>query len=995
LLPEDPWIRLALVVGGGHLVEALRGRAGKDRAASGKLLRYQIRMSTRPTPYGLFAGVGLGRFGAATDLALSAAPAPRRARPDMEWLLSLAGELEARPEVCRQLEVMTHPGVFATAGRLFLNDPTPLLGSAQAAPISVQQSEVLNAALSLARTGISYTGLADELCRLPGAAPRKVDDLLIQLLRQGLLVTDLRPSLTTTSPGGSLADHLLSLAEPPPEAVGLREALDAIVGWNQRSAAAAETEWPQLEATFKTLRPMAGTPIQVDLGLSMAGVSVSRRIAAEAARAADLLLRLTPLPHGAPHLAAYRAAFVARYGLDRDVPLLELLDPKFGLGPPGSYSHAVGGLDGRRLAIRDETLQTIALDAIADRRVAVELDNATFARLALWEPEHDALPLSLDLSVFVLASSASAIDAGNFRLVLGPNLGARQAGRYLGRFADLLGRPAETALAEIASAEAIHKPYAAWAELVYLPRHLRSANVMIRPAVRDHEIAVGVSPGVPPDQTLPLSELVVGVRDGRFQLRWATRGTDVIVRAGHMLTNRHAPEVCRFLDDLAEDGIAQLAGFDWGRAANFPFLPRIEYGTVILSPARWRITLAVREAELQSTHAGFLDRLGRFRERRMVPRHVYLATGDNRLLLDLDAPDQAEELRGELARLHDTSAVILHEAVPGPEHAWLEGPDGHYLAEFVVPLVLRPRAGQPSPRTAPPPIDIGPPAKHASAFNRARPPGSDWLFAKLYCPRELEEDLLVGPIREFCDRARRSGMTDGWYFVRYSDPDPHIRLRFRGDPDNLLTSLLPEFCSWGADLMAEGSSQRFVFDTYEREVERYGGPAGMAVAEALFTADSPAVVDLLDLIRRAPALDRLTVAVASIDDLLTSLGLDESERRSCYNSRPISRRASSADFRNHKAKLRVLLGTPNGLSTLPRGAELISILAARQRVLASVASRFAELERRKELSKPRASFVQSIVHMHCNRLAGSDRSIEERALGLLARTRESLERSRV
>ena len=43
-----------------------------------------------------------------------------------------------------------------------------------------------------------------------------------------------------------------------------------------------------------------------------------------------------------------------------------------------------------------------------------------------------------------------------------------------------------------------------------------------------------------------------------------------------------------------------------------------------------------------------------------------------------------------------------------------------------------------------------------------------------------------------------------------------------------------------------------------------------------------------------------------------------------------------------------------------------------------------------ELGKPRATILQSVVHMHCNRLAGSDRSVEERAVGLLLRTRESL-----
>jgi thiopeptide-type bacteriocin biosynthesis protein len=949
-------------------------------------------MSTRPTPYGLFAGVGLGTFGATTNLKLSDAAAPRRARPDMAWLLSLIGTLEARPALLRQLNVRTHPALFAAAGRVRLGDPTPLADSPQTGPVSVRASDALMAVLLLANSCIPYTRLVEELSGLIGATTERTDTFLTELWRQGLLLSNLRPPLTSTSPATHLVERLLCIADPPPEAPRLKAALDALSNWNRLNIAEAASEWPAVESMLESLQLTPDPAIQVDLGLSLVSASMSGRVAAEATRAAELLLRLTPLPGGSPHLAAYRAAFEARYGNDHEVPILELLDPELGLGPPARYGHG-GGVDNRRLAVRQETLQTIALDAVAERRLTVQLDDATLARLALWEPSREVLPLSLDLCVFVLAASAHSVDTGDFRLAIGPNLGARQAGRYLARFADLLGRPAEEALAEIARAEALHAPNATWAELVYLPRRLRSANVTVRPAVREYEIAVGVPPGVPSDRAIPLNEVAVGVCDSRFRLRWVSRGTDIMLRSGHMLNSLQAPDVCRFLHDLAEDTVAQLSGFDWGPAAGFPFLPRIEAGRVVLSPARWRISASLRDAELGTDRVRFRERLTRFRERRMLPRYIYLTTGDNRLLLDLDAPAQADELRAELAGLGDTGALLLHEALPGPEHAWLQGPGGSYFAELVVPLVLRPGASRPSAQDAPATRGSAPVATGSSGFLRTRPPGSDWLFVKLYCPLQLEEELLVGPVREFCDRASRDRMVDGWFFIRYSDPEPHIRLRFRGDPNSLVSRLVPELCSWGGDLMAEGLSQRFALDTYDREVERYGGPGGMAAAEALFTVDSPAVVDLLALLRQNPDLDRLTLAIVSVDDLLASLGLGKGERLNWYRSHSPSRRISGADFRERKTALRLVLGSPNDPYMLPSGAEITRTLASRRQALVSVLGRLANLEKRGELSKPRASILQSIVHMHCNRLVGTDRSMEERVLGLLFRAHESLERA--
>src|SRR5918993_1260334 len=90
-----------------HLVVRAPLLAALDRAGpgdpgwprlEGKLLRYRIRMATRPTPFGLFAGVGVARWADRTDLAL-AGPPRTRTRLDMEWLLRLVLPLEGHPRV--------------------------------------------------------------------------------------------------------------------------------------------------------------------------------------------------------------------------------------------------------------------------------------------------------------------------------------------------------------------------------------------------------------------------------------------------------------------------------------------------------------------------------------------------------------------------------------------------------------------------------------------------------------------------------------------------------------------------------------------------------------------------------------------------------------------------------------------------------------------------------------------------------------------------------
>jgi hypothetical protein len=63
---------------------------------------------------------------------------------------------------------------------------------------------------------------------------------------------------------------------------------------------------------------------------------------------------------------------------------------------------------------------------------------------------------------------------------------------------------------------------------------------------------------------IPLSELVVGIRAGRFYVRLPRSGADVIGCAGHMLNNMAAPDARRFLEDILRARLAQISGFGWG-----------------------------------------------------------------------------------------------------------------------------------------------------------------------------------------------------------------------------------------------------------------------------------------------------------------------------------------------------------------------------------------------------------------------------------------------
>ena len=123
----------------------------------------------------------------------------------------------------------------------------------------------------------------------------------------------------------------------------------------------------------------------------------------------------------------------------------------------------------------------------------------------------------------------------------------------------------------------------------------------------------------------------------------------------------------------------------------------------------------------------------------------------------------------------------------------------------------------------------------------------------------------------------------------------------------------------------------FAFDTYEREIERFGGPAGANAAEEVFCADSRAVAGLLALRTGGPlVIEPDVLAVLSLDDLLSALGLNIADRTEWCRHHVSPRIDAGRDYRERKVALRAMLADPAWLSRQPGGVEAQGILAARR-----------------------------------------------------------------
>ncbi len=1013
LLAQSPLLNIALSVASRDLQEGIarlpKGENVKQDARTkrvySRILRYIVRMCSRPTPFGLFAGVGLGHWHTHTDLTLENPTVHHRLRPDMGWLLAFIQRLEQDEKLLPHLQLMRNATAYVAGSRLILPS-IDIYGTMDTSSLSLRYVPVVQSIVSKTQTPISYTQLVRDVTQeVPGVTEDQIEQVLFQLWQAHVLLSTLRPPFTNPEPTAFVLNQLRSIPAMQEVHHQLAALLQTISEVNQQELDGIARQIEEIVACQQTLAPYIHLPIQVDAVLQMQTTGVHHQVAEVAAKAADLLLRMGTHPKGETALNHYRAAFVQKYG-SAEIPLLHLLSPEKGLGPPSTYEQPpreyplpqpILAPDAQDSA-RERTLCSLMAQAFHTQCLEVTLTDTILQDLTQWEPSasQDA-PALLDLYFQIQATSRDEIDQGRFRLVV---TGITFGGRTMGRFADLLGGDGRACLQAYMHEEEVLSPDVIFADLTYLPTEARCGNVSLCPPLHRYEIAVNTMPSRPPDQVISLDDIVVSVRKNRFCLRSLRLGKEVKVSQGNMLSTRFAPNVCRFLLDVSHDALPYPESFDWGHLRHSPFLPRVSYGQIVLSPARWTIRPADIEPAGEGSEAiRWFMGLQRWRHRWNVPRYVYLTHLDQRLLLDLEHPLLAQELHTELKRDQYTGAgILLQEMLPDMTQLWLQDRNGApYFAEFVAPLRLRKptrKGTEEEQRTAQPPTHDPRAARTRTIEDHERHyrPGDAWLYLKLNAPVIFHDELIAGPIRELVNTLRMEHQVHHWFFIRYDSPEPHLRVRFLTEEEAKQEHILCEVLTWGRQLAQDSIS--FSIDTYERDVERYGGPQMMNEIERAFSVNSDALSAVIaSSLAREISLDPLIIGVFSLDHFCQSFGLDFSARLR-FAQRAAEKYELIDAFRAHRELLCEFLAPWRWSEDVPVMQErkhLASLLAVQESVLPPIARQMQALAQQELLWETPENIIGSLMHMHLNRL-GFDNAQEQRVYAFWRHTLECLQR---
>lgn len=503
------------------------------------------------------------------------------------------------------------------------------------------------------------------------------------------------------------------------------------------------------------------------------------------------------------------------------------------------------------------------------------------------------------------------------------------------------------------------------AEIIHLPQS-RIGNIIMRPKLRPYEIPL-LSSAHQASQQVPLADLLVSVRDNRVVLRSKALNREIIpsLSSAHNYTRGSMP-LYNFLASLQYQGLTSSYSWNWGTLRHATYQPRVVLNRTILARQGWLVDYeTVFRSRPESVAA-----LRAYLRTEAVAQFVTFQEMDNQLPIDWEN-DLALGIL--LDHLRKEKTVWLREdlfkalASPVTDVAGIH----RYNNEYTIPWEYT------AARRRPP----LPARVDAAGLTRDFAPGTEWLYLKLYCGVKLSDELITNIINIFANELIAEKLISQWFFIRYADPNPHLRVRFRqcrpgvGIVERLHARLAP--------YLLDKSVWRVQQDTYKRELERYD-PATMVALEDVFFHDSVAVGECLLALEESPEVPRWRLALVGIDYLLEDFGLTLAQKADLLEGMAAGytrefgldtaagRKSLGAKFRIHRTDIEQDLLTPTLASTIfaRRSAGSRASMQAISQHLALAAG----------LSPAARTIIGSCVHMFVNRLFRSQQRLHELSL---------------
>lgn len=242
--------------------------------------------------------------------------------------------------------------------------------------------------------------------------------------------------------------------------------------------------------------------------------------------------------------------------------------------------------------------------------------------------------------------------------------------------------------------------------------------------------------------------------------------------------------------------------------------------------------------------------------------------------------------------------------------------------------------------------------KHCIKENEKYRYPKHWIYAKIYLPKGEENNFIINNISEFINK---NDNIKQWFFIRYFDPKPHIRLRIHTSDKKVLLNVI----DWLEDLRESAIIANYIITPYHRELERYGGAKIYPDIEQIFMLDSLCVIKILCYIKDN-SLDKLessNLILKNLEYILENVHIKNKIILKTLQTNELTDKKLKNDFRQlNISKFQI----PSDICTLSQEIYNVINKIVDNNILNGTKKSNCTIN----------EWISSLIHMHFNRLNG-------------------------
>jgi len=613
---------------------------GKIEKLKYTLLKYVSRMSSRCTPYGLFASCSIGQLSSNTDINLNdRSKYKRHTRLDMNFMVSLYYELLKLEEIKNTLKLYSNTSLLKIADKYRYVEYHYKNGNRQYEIVAVDYSEYLEKLILGAYDGVTKEDLIKILVNM-GFEEDESEEFIDEIILNQILVFELEPNVT----GQEYHNQLISILEKDNTSISTPiknilkniEALDNKIGNSIK-------KYDEIQKLIETFNVSFDSKhlFQCDLISTSTANFLDQRIAEQMVPAIKLLNKIS-LVRNKSYLEKFKDMFYERYE-NMEIPLMVALDPEIGIGygskvESNDFNPLIDDLPIRnkhtpeiqdlKWSLTDGIFQKKISNALKNKELKITITDEDFKSID--NPNDNNLPPTISIIAEIIREDY------DYKISFS-GWGGSSAANLMSRFChsdDLIDKHVTNIISSEKSDE-----NTIIAEVIHLPES-RVGNILSRPSFRDFEIPYLAKSTKDRANQIHIEDLIISVKNDRLYLKHGKLNKEIIPRLtnAHNFSNPKALPVYHFLCDMQFNYHNRGSGIPLMNFESlYSFIPRIEYKNIILSPANWYLKNndIVHLLKIEDDFK-LLNEVKILKDHFSFPQFILLSDGDNELLINLE-----------------------------------------------------------------------------------------------------------------------------------------------------------------------------------------------------------------------------------------------------------------------------------------------------------------------------------------------------------------------